>query len=283
MTDKQRKRLMIFLCIILVLIILFVAASTAMERGHLSFLEKGLRDVMAPLTSGSSIALEKIGAIPQYFVGIKKLSEENENLKTTISQLETKLNSYEDALRENVELCDLLELKNEIVDWSPIATKVIGRSSSLWYNTITIKGGSKKGFEANMICVTAEGLVGRITAVSAYTSEVRLITDRSSGIGALVQVSNSPGVVSGLGRGNELKMVHIPGDARLVKDQVVVTSGLGEIFPAGLRIGYIGEVKPESNGLMLSAIIKPFVDFDRLDSLLVLTKIPAGMYQEEGK
>ena len=283
MTDKRRKQLIILLIIIFVIVILFVAASTAMERGHLLFLEKGLRDVMAPLTSGSSIVLDKLGGIPQYFVGIKKLSEENEKLNTQISELETKLSTYEDALRENVSLRELLGLKKQTEDWKPVPTTVIGRSSSLWYNTITIKGGSQKNFAVNMICVTAEGLVGRITAVSTYTSEVRLITDRSSGIGALVQVSNSPGVVNGLGSGNELEMVHIPGDARLVKDQVVVTSGLGGIFPAGLRIGYIGEVKPESNGLMLSAIIKPFVDFERVDALLVLTKIPSSAYQEGGQ
>ena len=69
-----------------------------------------------------------------------------------------------------------------------------------------------------------------------------------------------------------MRMVHFPHDADIQENQIVLTSGLGGIYPAGLRIGYITKIEVEPNGLMKQAEVKPFVDFDRLEEVLVLTK-----------
>ncbi len=268
------KKTKIILIALFIVTLLFIASATAMERENITLIEKGLRDMVAPLKRGAVVVYEKFGLIPQFFTGVSALSAENEQLKTEIATLQSQINLLEEAGLENTYLREMLGMAEEIQEWSPAATTIIGRSSASWYNTITIKGGENKNFAKNMPLITTEGLVGRIISVSEYTSEVILITDKECAVGAMVQISQTPGVVEGAGKGESVYMIHIPYGARLMKDQVVITSGLGGIFPRGLRIGYITEINPDKGDLMLKANIKPFVDFERLGSLFVLTNVP---------
>ncbi|MEG1501208.1 MAG: rod shape-determining protein MreC, partial [Clostridiales bacterium] len=222
--------------------LLAIAAMTSMERSGLSFLEEGVRDFFAPVKKGAVVVYQRLSLIPQFFTGVNELLEENQNLQREVANLRNELTRLQEADMENVYLRDLLKLSRQMQGWQPVAAGVIGRSTDTWYSTITINGGKDKGFAKDMPIITTEGLVGRILAVSDSTSEVLLITDKESAVGSMVQVSHMPGVVEGFAGADKMNMIHIPYDARLVKDQVVVTSGLGGIYPRGLRIGYITEV-----------------------------------------
>lgn len=274
MPDLSKKTKLILIGLFIVTM-LFIASATAMERDDLTVIESGLRDMVAPLKRGAMVVYDRLALIPQFFSGYKELATENAALETEITRLRSELNRLEEAGVENVYLKEMLGIAAEIEEWQPIATEVIGRSSLSWYNTITIKGGENKNFAKNMPIITTEGLVGRIISVSQYTSEVILITDKECAVGAMVQISRTPGVVEGDGQGEKVYMIHIPFDSRLMQDQVVVSSGLGGIFPRGLRIGYITAFSPDEGDLMLRAEIKPFVDFERLQHVFVLTKTPA--------
>lgn len=123
-----------------------------------------------------------------------------------------------------------------------------------------------------MPVINESGLVGRVINVTSHTSEVLLILDREGAVGAMVQQTRIPGVVEGLGSPtDQLQMIHIAQDAPVKVNQVVITSGYGGIFPKGLRIGYVKEIFPEGNGLMKRAVLQPFVDFDRLEEIMVIT------------
>ena len=101
-----------------------------------------------------------------------------------------------------------------------------------------------------------------------------MLTDKDCAVGAVIRVSQTPGVGEGDGESDRVNMIHIPADTVIAKDQVVVTSGLGGVFPAGLRIGYILDVEPDSGGLMQKATVQLYADFDRIKNVFVLTKIP---------
>ncbi|MBX6378155.1 MAG: rod shape-determining protein MreC, partial [Clostridia bacterium] len=141
-----------------------------------------------------------------------------------------------------------------------------------WYGTVTIDKGSAAGVREGMVVVEAQGLVGRVVSTSPHTAVVRLLTDPQSGVGAQVQRAESGayGVVLGQGSGRQLNMRFYSRDADVVPGDVVVTSGLSALFPAGLPIGRVTAVDSEDFGLVRTARVEPFADIDRLREVLLL-------------
>lgn len=270
---KFNRKLKIAAAIICMVAILIIANLTAGERSNITVIEKFSRDLVAPIKSGAMVIYDFFSLVPQFFTRVDTLLDENAALKEDIAALENQLSFYKEEQLENVYLKKMLALSDEMGSWEPVATSVIGRSSASWYNTITIKGGENRGFKKNMPVITTEGLVGRIINVSKFTSEVLLLTDTTSAVGAMVQISNIPGIAEGNSSGESLNLLHIPYGSWIMKDQVVVTSGLGGVFPKGLRIGYIEEIKPDNGELMLEVKVRVFADFERLDYVLVLTNL----------
>ena len=261
--------------IAVVVLILVVANITGPSRGQLSFLERAVQDLLAPIKSGATYVYEKISYIPVYIGGVNEIVAENERLKSEVMQLRDRLGVLEAAQQENVRLHALLDIVEEMHDWTPVTSRIIGRDGSSWYNTVTITGGENMGFKKDMPVINSEGLVGRIISVSKYSSEVLLLIDKNGAVGAMIQASGTFGVVQSIDENNAiLQLIHIPYDAILEQGQVIVTSGLGGVFPAGLRIGYVTGTAASDGGLMQKATITPFVDFERLREVLVLTHVP---------
>ena len=122
-----------------------------------------------------------------------------------------------------------------------------------------------------MAVITPRGIVGRVTAAAERSSEVLLVLDPEGAVAGMVRNSRYPGIVEGsVSDQGYLQMIHLPYDSQVRENQTVITSGLGGIFPKGLRIGFITEIIVEPNGLMKKALIQPFVDFDRLEEVLVV-------------
>lgn len=268
------KKTAIILGLVVVIGLIALAAATAKDREEISGAETVVRDAFTPAKEASSGLFDRIASFFRYFSDSKNLQAENQALREEVAALRLQLDQMEEASATNAYLKEMLDLQDEIEEWQPMATTVIGRSADAWFRTITIKGGMNKGFEKDMPVITTEGLVGRILSVSQYSSEVLLLTDKDCAVGAVIRVSQTPGVVEGDGESDRVNMIHIPADTVIAKDQVVVTSGLGGVFPAGLRIGYIWDVEPDSGGLMQKATVQLYADFDRIKNVFVLTKIP---------
>lgn len=259
----------ILIIILLIIAALILAATTSMSRGGLSLVEKILRESASPLQSSTLTLSEKIALLPKYFSAVNDLVEENEQLKEEVGNLQSENTYMTEVAQENKRLRELLDMAETVQDWQPKGAKVIARSSESWYKTITIDGGSDDGFAVGMPVISGDGLVGRIWQVTNNTAEVLLITDSESAVAAVAQITRDAGIVEG-GGGNTLLMVHIPAESKIVKGQIVVSSGLGSFYPHGLRIGTIGEIKKSNGGLTLQAEIIPFVDFNEIEDVLVL-------------
>jgi len=259
--------------VVLIIFLLSIAHNTGMERNNLTFVEIWVRDILAPLESGAMTVLSGTRGVAGYFTGYDDILTEKEELKKEVADLKEKVNDLKEAQLENSRLRKLLVMKESMEqEWQMVSAKVIARDAGNWYHSIIINRGMNDGLEKDMVVINYDGLVGRIISLTNNTAEVLLLLDREGAVGCLVQLSRTPGVVEGQGSGELLRMIHFPHDADIKENQNVLTSGLGGIFPAGLRIGYITEIKVEANGLMKQAEIKPFVDFDRLEEVLVLTK-----------
>ncbi len=153
-----------------------------------------------------------------------------------------------------------------------VIARVIGKGPSNYLSSITIDLGSDHGIQPGMPVVTERGLVGRIYKVGPVSSTVLLITDPSSGVPALIQRSSSrlSGVVSG--RAGDLPVMDfIPQDEKIALGDTVITSGLGGNFPKNLTVGQIVEVRQRDYEMFQQATIRPTVNFDRLEFVLVIT------------
>lgn len=251
---------------------LFTMKLTDINRTNLTPPERLLRDMLAPLQSGVMAVTTKVSDVVSGVTKYKETSLKYQELKEQVGKLKAQLNQMEEYRMENLRLRKLLDMKQSLgSEWNLVAASVIARDASNWYHTVTVNRGTEHGIARDMPVINHQGLVGRVIAVTRNTAEVLLLMDPEGAAGGLIQETRTPGIVEGTGHEQQLRLVHLAHDAQVEKNQVVVTSGLGDIFPKGLRIGYITGSEVAANGLVKQAFIRPFVDFDRLEEVLIIT------------
>ncbi len=235
--------------------------------------------VQSPVTTVSA-------SVSGYFSSISTLrtaQTENDNLNQRVQELEVELKSKEDLATENQRLADLLDLK-EKSKYKVLTARIIGRDPSVWFDSSIINRGSLDGVKLNMPVVTNGGLVGRVTAVSPLTAQVDLITRDKSGVGAVVgqiSESNALGVVSGSSKRNVVEMRYVAGSVDVKPGQVIYTSGQDGIYPAGLKVGEIVEVKSGSATVPHQIYIQPSGGIDSMQEVGVLLYEPPAKTEFE--
>ncbi len=265
----------LILLVTLVVIVIYVIKLTSLGRGQLTPLETAIKDGLAPLQKVTMSFSHGIKNGVSYFTSLGSLKEENEALKEEIRQLRNELKRAEEYKRQNQQLKQMLNYQEFNIDnYELMSASVIGRDPGNWFATVTVNRGEADGVQPDMTVVVPEGLVGRIVAVSKHTAEVLLITDPRSGVGAMLQASGMPGIIEGITNSSgTLRMVYLPKDAPVRAKQVVVTSGMGGIFPKGLRIGEVIDAANDPSGLFKVANVKPFVDFRTLEEVFIVTAV----------
>lgn len=214
-----------------------------------------------------------------YFSSISNLrsaQDENTQLKQRVQELEVELKGSEDLVAENERLRGLLDLK-EKSKYKVLTARIIGRDPSIWFDSSIINRGSMDGVKLNMPVVTDGGIVGRITAVSPLTAQVDLITRDKSGVGGIigeVSGSNALGVVSGTSKKDVVEMRYVAGSIDVQVGQTVYTSGQDGIYPAGLKIGEIVEIRSGSATVPHQIFIRPSSGLDSMKEVGVLLYDP---------
>lgn len=259
----------------LAVLALVLISYTGPGRSNLTPVEKIVKTITTPVESGVTTVINGIGDTFGSVFSIGSIKKENKTLKDQVAKLEAENNLLKEYEYQNLRLRDLLQYKDSIArNFDTTAASVIARNPSNWFQTLTINKGESDGLKKNMAVVTGQGLVGHVINVSSNSAEVSLIISDDSAVGGLVQVTRTPGVVEGLpDNSGLLKMIHISKDAPVRAKQVVISSGLGGIFPKGVPIGRVTEVEIESNGLVKYAMVRPFVDFNRLEEVLVIKTV----------
>ncbi|HMS40170.1 MAG TPA: rod shape-determining protein MreC [Pyrinomonadaceae bacterium] len=228
--------------------------------------------VQSPVTSIS-------GAVSNYFqsfANLRSAQSENDLLKQRVQELEVELQQKGELSSENERLKTLLDLK-EKSQYKVLTARIIGRDASKWFSSSTINRGSLDGVKLNMAVVTNGGLVGRITAVSPLTAQVDLITKEKSGLGGVIgELGNSSalGVVAGTGKKEILEMNYVPGSIEVKPGEIVYTTGQDGIFPAGLKLGEIVEVKSGSATVPHQIFIRPSANLSAMQEVGVLLYEP---------
>jgi rod shape-determining protein MreC len=163
-----------------------------------------------------------------------------------------------------------------------VTARVVGRSPTVWYSTVTIDHGSGDGIRVDDPVVAAQGLAGKITQTTPNTAQVTLITDADSAVTARVQPSGATGVVEpNVGNPNDLQLDFLERAAQIAEGQMVVTAGfstgdLGSIFPPGIPIGKITQATVEEQQAYQRVHLSPFADLRDMDFVKVLTTHSGG-------
>lgn len=258
--------------IIIVLAILLVGTIhyTSLPRPRLGLLESVWRDLLSPF----QLALSRVQRFFQsQIVGIQDLAHlrtRNAELETLLVELEAEIFALQNFRRENQWLREALDFKMEL-EHELLVAEVIGRSPSNWESTITLNRGQAHGVNKGMAVITKAGIVGTVINSSRFTSTVLLVIDPQSATGGLVQDSGDLILVEGAeGHRNDLVAKPLSRDTFVEVGDVIVTSGLSRIYPKNLPIGEVVSVESRQYDLSFAATLRPYVDFTRLEYVLVV-------------
>ena len=262
-----------------VILIITAISFVNKEKGRYKLPETVLGAALGPVQGIVQGLSNRLKGTLEGIAELKHLREKNRLLKEELEQKEFMYSLLLELKAENARLLKLLDLREMIPEFETIAARVIAREPSNWYNAITINVGSRQGIEVDMPVITHRGLVGRVMSVDRNQAQVLLLLDQRSSVGGMIQKTREPGIVKGFaGEEENLRLLYLPREAKIRAGDSVVTSGLGGIFPKGLKIGSVIEVKAEEYGLSQYAVIEAAADFHHLEEVLVIL---AGEGEEE--
>ena len=209
----------------------------------------------------------------------EQLLEENAQLKQQVAELQSQLVDYYDLKKENAQLYKYLDMKEQNQDFQLVAASVIGRDPNRFY-TFTIDRGTNAGVSVNDPVVTDEGVVGWVSSANSISAEVTAILSPDTRMGGSAQaggmdkVTGDSGVVSTdlmLADQGLVKLGYLTAETTAQPGDIVVTSGLGSIYPQNLKIGTIRSIEHEEYDVSLYALVEPFVDVTQVKDVMVIT------------
>lgn len=235
-------------------------------------LSTGVNYVLYPFEKGINLITNGTSNIFERFQNVNDLIAENEALQKEVSQLryeKTILSQYQD---ENDNLRTLLDMKKRYADYEGIGANVIGRDYGNWNKVYTIDKGLRNNVKDNSVILANGGLVGHVEQATDIASKAIAIIDSRSAVSAEVSRTGDVGILKGnIELANDgLCILEINGESEIMKGDQIITSYLSDIYPPGILIGTVEQVLVNNNDLVSYAYVKPIVDFDHLQQVLVI-------------
>ena len=262
------RKLLIFVGLALFIAINFIVITMSSKE---SLPVIGIERLFISITSPFQLAVTKTIEFTQniwdtYFISVRAVKE-NIELKKQLGKAVEIRNRYEELELENVRLKKFVNFTGLVPD-TYVAAQIVARDPSPWFKTIMIDKGAKDGLLKGSPVLVSEGIVGQILEVANNYSKVLLITDRNSAVDGLVQNSRVRGIVKGNNEDNCSFMYALRKD-EVKEGETIVSSGLDQVFPKGLKIGRILKVTKVHSQLFQDITIETSVDFDKLEEVLV--------------
>lgn len=227
-----------------------------------------MQKVSATVANGVSSALDRAST------SYDDLVEENQQLRQQVTELTNQLSDYYQYKQENEQLKNFLELKTTNPDFKFAYGSVVSRDSSDLFYSFRVDKGSLDGVKVNDPVVTEEGLVGWVSSASAMYCNVTTILSPNCNISALDKVSRDSGVVTSdaaLADQGLVRLSYLENDHNVKEGDMIVTSGIGGIFPKNLLIGEAKEVKSSDTDVSLYVTIEPYVDIKNVKDVVIIT------------
>ena len=265
-------------------IIVWVLVACAVLSGMAYFgnnpVQRALYTVISPIFNG---AYEAITPVRKFFVYMKNAGtyeKEIETLKAEVTALTIENKTREDYINENKRLKELLDIKDTSMGaYETVTARVVSYEPNSWYDTVMLGKGSKDGIAVDDIVITNLGVVGRVIECGPNWAKVSTVINAGNSIGVKLSRTGDVGVVSGdanLAQDKNAKLEYLSNDKNLITGDILVTSGLGGVYPPDLPIGKITNIRSDSAGNLDYGVVEPIVDFSSLYEVLVITGVREG-------
>jgi rod shape-determining protein MreC len=219
------------------------------------------------------------GAWHHYFA-LQNTSRENEQLRRENDTMKLQINQLQSRAAEADRLAGLLNFRQTHQNVPMLGARVIGTSADTASQTVYLDRGERDGIRRNMGVITPDGVVGKVIESYRDTSQVLLLTDKDSGVGAMISESRIQSPVGGVGE-PLLAMKYVPNDDAVKTGEHVVTSGMDRIFPRDLPVGTVSQIKDGNPFKQIR--VRPAANLERLEEVIVLLSLqPLELKKESG-
>jgi len=257
---------------IVLIVILSLACLIMLDSLHRRWVARAGSELVMGLVSPLQKTSESIydggrnvlSIVPDFF----RTRVQNVALRKRVGELEQEIVTLKEQLLEEQRLKDLGEFASQ-VETPKVVARVIGTNPTGWFSTVIVDKGSAHGVRKDMPAISSSGLVGYVMEVDLYSSKVLLLTDSNSKVSAIIQRSRAQGVVQGDDEGGCL-LKYLEPTADVTSEDVVITSGSSRIYPKGLLVGYVAEVKTEAGSLFQWARVVPATNFRKLEEVAII-------------
>jgi rod shape-determining protein MreC len=263
-----------FIVSFITLVLIIVMGVSASKSSKLNWLNNIVSVPMKPVQGFLSSVGRKAEDILSYFKDIEAVKKENDILRSEVAELKKQNRELAVLKSKNEELRMALSLKEQFGDYTILGANIIAVDPSNWFSVFKIDIGAKDGISTDSPVVTSgKGLVGRVVSADATSSNVQTIIDSESAVsGWIAKAGGGHAVIRGdveLKSRGLCRMDYIPLEVDVEVGDMIETSGLGGIYPKGILIGEVIEVRKSNSELDRYAIIQPAADFKKLEEVFV--------------
>ena len=259
---------------VVVLSVAFLGIIFLSLKGNSNFISSGVGSVVSPLQKIIYKANDKLKGSLDFLINFSNVKQENQELREKNAELENKLVEYNRMKDENIQLRSMFDYSQANQNYNYLGCNIVGYSGGNISNGYIIDKGTNDGLKKDMIIITSVGLVGKITKADTNFSIVQTIMNENIAVAAMVESTRqTTGILQGGVDSKNEKLVtlsNIPMDSEIKEGDVILTSGLGGMYPKEIRIGEVISIDLDSVGLMKKALVRPYVDFDKLDTVFVV-------------
>jgi rod shape-determining protein MreC len=264
-----------FFYIMTVLALLLTIVPSVLYSMGLTFLFRDAVCVLlTPMQKVFNYATEAVDGFASYFYKFDELVEENIALRERIAELEKQNYDAAELEERSAWMSNFLEMKSQHTDFKMLSASVTGRENGNYSKILTIDVGTGAGVTKNMPVVTSEGIVGRITELGYNWAKVTTIVEAQTSVGAYIERTEDAGICEGqfdLAPEGMCRMSYLPAEAQIAVGDRVLSTGYGSVYPRGLLIGRVSEVKLDAFSRQKVATVDASVDAEVLRYVMIVT------------
>lgn len=267
----SRRWLIILLTAILLCLVMSIFAT--LGGGRVSPVSNLINILTSPIEKVISGVSGGFKSVHDHWFEYDEVVAENDKLKQELYDTQQKLRDAQKAEQENIQFRAALGMKERGRDFVFESAEIIGKSTENWTTTFTIDKGTLSGVALDNCVITNAGMVGFVSEVGTTWATVTAITDTTMEASAIVSRTREVASAEGdfeLMKQGLLKLSYLERDSKVIKGDTVEISGMGGLFPKGIILGTVEEVKNETHGISKYAIIRPAVDLNEVSQVLVI-------------
>ncbi len=245
------------------------------KKDNRSIIENSAGSTLNPIQSLVYKGTNEVKETLDFFLNFSEVKEQNKDLINKNQELENELSTYSDLKDENDRLREVFNFTEERNNYNYIACDIISYSGGNFLDGYIVNKGKNENIQKGMIVIAAQGLVGQVTSVGSNWSIIQSLVNENIAVSVMVESTReATGYLKGFKdskNSNLAKVYDLPMDSEVKEGDVIMTSGVGMLYPKEIRIGEVIHVDEDKVRVMKSAVVKPYVDFNKLEELFIVS------------